>query len=272
MQVTVLNMFSYWLRYYDLWGFNTEIKASHRYRIFVRFVLASHLILATILTLIILRYLLRPGYDDILGTINDFIKYLGSFIVYWSTIIECNLGRKCIAKRKLWNVFRLIDQNYCSHRNFCGNYLFKFMTYFGLMCFVYLAYLCSVIEFGGMQYVPFWVSYVFLMLMHQHRIFFYFFCLELIKNELKIIEDEVNKMLDIHKTMKLTFREFEVNRLKWIREYYGLVYELSECVNLVFGWSNLPTILVSFSLILTDVNWYYWKWYNNSTLYLHCEC
>lgn len=52
------------------------------------------------------------------------------------------------------------------------------------------------------------------------------------------------------------------DNLKRISEYYQLMRELRDELNLVFGYSNPLTILFSFGLIMTEVNWVYWRLYN----------
>lgn len=137
----------------------------------------------------------------------------------------------------------------------------------------HLFYLRYVILFAGPDYYHLWLSDIFLLSMYQHRIFYYLFYLDLLRNELKTIVNKVKKMVRSLKIPKIyrkkkTFKKFEQNRLKWIREYYKLIYEMNECLNSVLGWSNLVTILFSFALILTDLNRYYWIWYNKEHIFV----
>lgn len=272
-------MFPHWvtklLQYYDLFGFCTELKASHRYQLYVRSIVTVHIILVFIVTFVMVHYVEDIAVDA-LGAANDIVKYGGALLVYWSSVIESCL--KCRTKRKLWKIYQSIDEHHCSHRGLRKrNYLLKFITYFSAMAYIYLSYLLQVIDFAGSSYIVFWFSYVALMIMYQNRAFYYLFHLELIKSELDMIGKEIDKIVQSFRMnghnqnryygRNSMFETFERKRLKWIREYYGLVGELSECLNSVFGWSNLATILFSFQIILTDLNWIYWKLYNKQQIY-----
>lgn len=92
--------------------------------------------------------------------------------------------------------------------------------------------------------------------------------MELIKNELKMIDCEANEILCACKNGKMKrakyfMKKFHRNRLKWVREFYSSIYDMCDILNGVFAWSNVFAILISFQLILTDFNWFYWKMFNN---------
>lgn len=216
-------------------------------------------------------------YNDTLGETNDTAKYMMILIVYCTIIIESNA--RCEIKKKLWIAFRKIDEQYCNHRNFkMQNYSWKFAEYFSAVSISYFLYLRGLLKFAGGAFLYFWFPHVFLMLLYQHRAFYYLFYLDLIENELRTIERElkmtiyaINDRRDHRNSLSM---KFERGRLKWIREYYELVYEISDCMNSVFGWSNLATISFSCLVLTTDINWLYWKWYNESYIYIfgkfHC--
>lgn len=125
------------------------------------------------------------------------------------------------------------------------------------------------IKFAGTKYIHFWLSYVLLMFVHQHRQFYCLFFLDVIEHELKEIKNEINRMIHSFESsrgdkLELTmFKKYEIIRLEWIREFYELVHQMCECLNKsVLGWPNVIVVLFSFGILLSDLNWMYWRWYN----------
>lgn len=95
------------------------------------------------------------------------------------------------------------------------------------------------------------------------RVFYYLFCVELIKLQLKCIENETKVKLDELKESNLNECEIFirteiqaiVQMLKKIRTNFHLIHELTYCTNESFGWSNVATILWCFYQILGNLNW-----------------
>lgn len=87
-----------------------------------------------------------------------------------------------------------------------------------------------------------------LMLICRLRFFYYQFYVEVINFELSVIEKEAKKMFET--SMNDFFgginNPFELQRLKWIREYYAIIQKMSVFVNAIFGWSNVALILYCF--------------------------
>lgn len=80
------------------------------------------------------------------------------------------------------------------------------------------------------------------------RVFYYLLYVEIIKHQLKTIESYVRKMI--------SSRNIRLKRCKsftWIRDYYHLTYKLVECINSMFGLSQLATITFSFNILLCDL-------------------
>lgn len=101
------------------------------------------------------------------------------------------------------------------------------------------------------------------MMFHRKYMFYYLFFLEFIKHQLKMIDYETNVMMDIGRKSNLkagiTSRIFLRKRLKWIRNYFDATYDLCDATNEIFGWSNAVAICISFSHIVADIFWFYWK-------------
>lgn len=265
-------MFSQWMNtlflYFDLLGFCSQYKVSRNRWKFDLFILTSHTILGLLTTLIIISYLMRP-VDDQMGVLNDLLKFSVLFFVHWLSIIELHSKQK--TQRKFWQYFWNIDQQFCSHHQFrLRNFLKKIKIYFTVSTFAYFIFLHRLLANSGVKFLTFWLSYVFMVLIYQNRSFYYFFYLECVRYELKMVDHEIGEML-FHcnsgkwkniRMKKLFMSQFHRKRFKWIREYFGLIYEMCNTINSVFGWSNVAVIICSFHLILYDINWFYWKLLN----------
>lgn len=93
------------------------------------------------------------------------------------------------------------------------------------------------------------------------RVFYYIFYVQLIRHELSLIVDMTKETMDIacdetKQTPKID--RIVCNRIKLIRNKFDLVYEMSDHINEVFGWSHFANVLYCFLLLVTDLNWFYW--------------
>lgn len=271
-----INMYPTWMYrlflYFDLWGFTTQFKAS-RSKLNDNNVFIIHIILALLASFFIVLYLIRPN-DDEIARLADYLKFSVLFVVYWLSLIELNSKKD--VQRKFWHHVHTIDQYLCSHRQFrLTNYLKKLRIYFSFVGIAFAMYLYRTIHYTGTNVLFFWVSYMFSIIFFKTRSFYYIFFLEFIKNELKIIDREAAALLkdcnaattteNLSRLYRLT-KSFRLSRFKWIRKYYGLVFDLCHTVNAMFGWSNIVVILFTFHLILMDINWAYWKLLNRYPL------
>lgn len=247
--------------YFDLWGLSTEFNSKFTLIAFV-----FHIILAFLATTNIIFYMMRPD-DDKIARIIDFLKLSVLCVVYWLSVIE--LYSKKNVQRLFWQHVFTIDQLLCSHRQYTlKNYLKKTKIYFIVLFVAYALNLKRLIHNTGSKFLYFWIPYAFLLTFFKTRSFYYIFFLAFIKNELKIIEQETITLRNDYNAMKFTNRthpfaqKFHRSRFKWIRQYYGLIYDLCSTVNTMFGCSNIVVILFSFHLILIEINWFYWKLLN----------
>lgn len=92
------------------------------------------------------------------------------------------------------------------------------------------------------------------MTMHEMRIFYYLFSIRLLDHQLEKVGAEMKLLADASEKGTLSGE-----RLRQIRIHYDLVYELSNCINEVFGWSNVMNILYLFLRLGFDSAWAYWK-------------
>lgn len=259
-------MYPKWMRalllYFDLWGFFTQFNQSQR---FDRLIFVLHIILASVTTFVFVQFLSRT-FGDKLGTINDHIKYCAILVVYWLSLLELFSKRK--AHRRFWISLENIDKQFCCHQNLrFRTYILKISLYFTLFVLMYVNYFNVLFSKGNSDLYYFWFCYTYIGLYLKSQFFCYLLHLEFVINELKIIDREVNDMLDAYgnghrKTRKVFLRRFHRNRFKWIRKFYETIYDMCDSINGVFGWSNAAIVLFSFLLMVTEFNWFYWKMYN----------
>lgn len=82
-------------------------------------------------------------------------------------------------------------------------------------------------------------------IIYDNRIFYYLLHLRVICVQLQKIESELRFM------RKQTFNH---DKLKWIQDYYKLIYDMCEHVNTIFGLSQLALILSIFQSSITILN------------------
>lgn len=273
-------MYPRWLNillcYFDIWGLPTEFRVDLPYRRIIWLASIIHCVLGLIVTILLIIYLQRP-VNDPLGTINDVIKHAGTLIVFWSTLIELNT--KLSVRRNFWNSFNKIDSLFCSHRCFkLPDYLNKVRFCFSTFAIACIIYLQQIIVNTGTQYVYFWFTHFTLITMYINRIFYYLFYLELIKYELRMIENEIKEVVRVYRNKRRRFADgkdvlfikFEKKRFKWIREYFQSTYDLCHSFNHFLQISNVAAIPLMFQLIVTDVIWLYWKLFNKQHIQPLC--
>lgn len=215
------------LFYFDLWGFCTQFKRSPKQRNFHRLILATHTIVASVATSLIAKYMQRLDGDLSLRAVNDVLKFTVLLLVYWLSIFE--LYSKRYTQRKFWYIVHYIDKRFCSLQRFdLGKYPSKLQIYFLLSLFVYCI---DFKQLFSVEFVSFWLCYLFVVWIYQNRSFYYLFYLEWIKQELKHVVHEANEIVYIYQTSTFqtknyAMEQFHRNRFKWLRQYFGSIYDL----------------------------------------------
>lgn len=269
-------MFSIWivllLKFFESLGFFTEFSTKNRSnRTYSTLLLLFHCLIGCLLVFICVNFQSKqfPELDDerVILT-NGYIKYFSSSACYWLTVIELYTKRHNLTR--FWQILGQIDQCHCQHTRF------SIQIYF-IKCIELLSVI-TVTHIFRTRYlmiddpVTFWFvyTYFFAMKISICRSFYYLLYIEIIKHELRMIENEVREMVKCSENFgsavkKLSgLHRFQENRFKWIREYYQLIYELTRCMNSTFGVSQLATIIFCFSILVTDLTWSYWTFKGKS--------
>lgn len=252
------------LCYFDIFGVRTEFWSNFTYLKIAGYLKIVHFLLGFLVTICVLKYLTR-GINDPLGMMNDVTKHGGSIIVFWITLIEFSVKQSI--RRNFWKIFQYIDHFYRSHERFTlRKYLVKF--FFCLLAFsiAFVSYLQQIVLFTSTQYLYFYFAHLIASLVYLNRVFYYMFCLELIRHELYTVANEIKSVFCMRRTCVLG-NEYEINkannrRFMWIRKYFQSIYDMSNLLNHSFAWSNVIVILFSLQFVAADFIWIYWKIYN----------
>lgn len=242
---------TYLLKYFVIWGFHPEISAHHR-KISILFVI--HVVLACFLTGSMISFIVHSNLttESCLNLVNDWIQYVSALIAYWIIILEAYIQRAY--QRKFWIVYQNIDL-YSFKRLIPNlrNYRLKFLEYFVIFLMIQIRLIGYFITLEQEAF-SFLFTYFMVVKMYQSRVFYYIFYLELIKDELISIEKKLKTIVSIS---DCSVHDVSRNWFKELREYYKSVYEMVNCINEIFGWSQFITILFCFHLPMTDLNWAY---------------
>lgn len=193
------------------------------------------------------KRIIYPEYPPIsalhyLILINELHKFFCSIFCYWIILGE-NLV-KWKVKIKFWKILEQIDEQYNLQNTFMmRSYTYKLVE---VILIVILADFVQLMMFFIIDRTAFF--FIAIIKICKLRVFYYLLYVEIIKHQLKTIESYVRKMI--------SSRNIRLKRCKsftWIRDYYHLTYKLVECINSMFGLSQLATITFSFNILLCDL-------------------
>lgn len=237
----------YLLFVFNLCGFCTELPESRMTTKWTLTVLASHTI-CLLLSYGLFHWFWLNGYFykgiDVVTTVNDVIWFAGAFANYAFVIIESYRTRSM--QQRFWRIYRRIHTTECSTSN--NRHLISYAIKFGQLFVIF-----SVVQSKKILHDQFFYAILCgaILLMHQMRIFYYFFFVRLLSHQLDEIDSKCSQVVDA------------CNQLRPIRIYFESVYELSNCINGIFSWSNVVSILFLFLRLTVTLNWSYWKMSNS---------
>lgn len=188
----------------------------------------------------------------LLTVANTLLKYCGVIIVTSTVLMESYCKRPI--QRNFWKIYHQIEINFkrSNHNVVLRNYLIKFgLSSILAMSFYTTYHLMALPMHDWVKLFP-CIAYVSLMLLQDMRVFHYLFFVRLLDYRLADIEQEMQSLADDSENQKAPR-----DRLKRLRVHYDLVYEMSNCINDMFGWSNFVNILYLFSWLAASLNMLY---------------
>lgn len=247
------------LKYYDIWGFWTEYFKSSVWKYFLFSLYTFHVIVVAISTFFIVYLTLVPHHFPGWFILNEIIKHYGISVTYWSILIDSYFHRD--RQRQFWKLLDRIHSNN-PHKISFQMYLLKFIKHFVANVFIEVLLISHFYSESTMFLAFITVRVIFLEL-YQSRLFHYLLYLEIIKSKIQILEKDVEnlwKMNQISYFCKGRKLKFPIgmgffDKIRQIREQYQLIFDVVNCVNGIFGWSNVFTILLAFHNAFTSMNW-----------------
>lgn len=256
------------LHVFDVFGFNSGLTKFSLNPHLAHLIYIIHILFASFATLFIYAVIKFISPKDFVEAVSELLQYLSVLFTYWLIIYDSFVNRH--VNRKFWMNLKWIDAHVHSQSslNF-RSFIVQFMEFFPIkMCMVVVVIVCNIDSFK----IDFMYNFLF-KIVHM-RSFYYLFCLEILTFQLEQIETElqsVSSVINIPKLHALNIREsiytFELKRLKWIRDYVRCAHEMTADLNRIFGWSHVATILSSFYLLLSQLNWSYAHFHEFSLVY-----
>lgn len=273
-------MFSQWIRIllklFDICGFYTESSIASASRKHVVLLFVFHIVWTCVCSYFIIRFSMQPPVmTDVLPfSINYFIQHLSAMFAYWMITVESFVQRS--AQRQFWKIYEHVQNHRRDGKQpLLRSYLIKLIEYFVVITLVQIYFMHYFTKFVQ-NLLFFRISYFIFVMVCQYRVFYFLLYLEIIKIELQNIKSELKRIVNLSqfdRTFSIRsnkrvnprtnrvdskMRNFVRFNLIRINEYYRLIFELGNCTNDVFGWSNITTILFCFHLLITDGNWALW--------------
>lgn len=265
------------LKVFDVCGFCTSCSILSRKRNCRNTIYLVHILIALSLTLFKI-YLVFNFYSDMAfaEAISEFLQYAVSLSTYWIIIVDSIVHQK--QHRHFWAICHRINSKFASQSDLTfltfriqfGEYFVAAILTFGLRCWI----------ISDAFYIQVEIAFSTLIKLCQVRLFYYLFCLEIVHSQFTIVENEFKVTLRVHRQQRAhsiqifnisKIESFEQQRLKWVREYFACVYEMSEGLKIFFGWSHVAVVLSCFYIFLTEFNWIYVHYDEFSPIHLFGE-
>lgn len=258
---------TYLLKYLSLWGFHSLPIASVGGRFGVTIIFIVHFILCIWCSIsTFTTFIEEQSFIEFIDSLNFFLYYITSALSYWSIIYDSYTKQKF--QQDFWNIFRRINEHFHFQVDFkIWNNLIAFIVIFmGDITFLIVT-LVHEYSICSPRCV---IMHCIFLGVFDHRILFFFMHLNVIAFQLEKIDSELKHMrkLDIQsKVVPFEMNKHEQHRLNWIRNYYKLVYEMTENMNAIFGLSHLSLFLLCFHTSVTFLNFIYGQFLNKFTKY-----
>lgn len=233
---------------------------------------ALHIILATVQFNVVIQLHDFIFYSrDSFGKINDTFKYCGIAIAYYSIIVETVWRRtehvqfwRRVVQIK-WDAAQRAHRHSDELHFAMPRRLVRQFGGMGLLVFLVEMTVVPLI-ISNQQSLNFWVIYSLTLLMSRVRHLQLIFYVDTLDRELEVLAVELGKVVNYSRftTVSPAMADFIVSRIKWAQWNYSLIYDMSQDINEIFGWSQLANFLHSFVQILADLYWMYWRFYNEN--------
>lgn len=234
----------YFLNFFDIFGYNSgssKISSNQKCACFIYIV---HILLAVFYTFDSVRFYAAFSTLLPIETINAAIQLLTVLYCFWLIIRDSIFYRK--EHQIFWKTFEKLYEFFphSCNSNF-GHIVFKIVEH------SIITTLCMIVTviYNGFLYGEIVIPYNLLIKMCEFRSFYYVFCVEVLYNQIKTI-----KVALTQKKSKTRFWS-NSNGFHWVREYYSSIYNMAQCLNTVFGMSQVGAIMYLIYMLLSNLNW-----------------
>lgn len=247
------------LKYFEFCGFQPEYQNYTKKKDLIVFI--CHIISALFNTCVLIDYGFFQKNIIIIHPVRSFnhLFPLSSVLfAYWIIIIESYAQRGKL--RKFWILQQDLDGRFDGKKSMkLSFFMFQFIEYLiatSILCFI----LCPF--FLVKTYTKLiWIVQILLTRMCQNRAFYYTFHLNLLKYQLKNIENEIKT--PVWRSNEKFIMKFQQN--------YEIICQMVDCINSAFCWSHFATILSLFHVALADINWTYTHMYDDQSGFTNCN-
>lgn len=187
---------------------------------------------------------------DFAEELNANMQFYGGLFTQ-SVIFVDGLKHRHI-QRRFWTHFQQIQKfsDIPTHQYRWNQIFAKFIVFF----FVFLVNAYSMVREMPTLFQLQIGSAVIAMRMYHIRIFHYMICSEIVRVNVKCMETRAIEAVILRGAAGRAVAE--------IRVIHHLTTKMIVCMNDAFGYSQLDTLLFSFFLPLTDLNWAYMRYHN----------
>lgn len=190
-----------------------------------------------------------------LDVLNFVLYYVNRSLMYWLIIYEVHTYRMDL--QKFWKFLIQIDHHYSKQASFKPRFFLLILIVTPFVDVVFTVF--AILNEQTTRIVQKFMMLIFHSISFN-RLFFYLLHMRMIEFQLQKVEIELkninNTVRNINIQSNACIKLME-NRFKWIRNYYGIVFEMSLLVNSIFGWSQLSFVLLNCHSSVTFLNFFY---------------
>lgn len=257
----------YLLKYFNCFGFHSLPVARVGGKSGSTVIFTLHIVLCIWCSIsTFTSFLEEQTFMEFIDSLNFLLYYITSASCYWFIIYDSYT--KQTFQQGFWDIFQRINEHFHSQADLkiWGSLMVFILIIIGdlTVLTISLVYTNSI---GTPSCV---LMHCIFLSVFDHRIFFFLLHLNVIAFQLDKIDSKLkhmNKLAVQSQFVLFEINKHELHRLKWIQDYYKLVYEMTENMNAIFGVSHLGLFLLSFHSSVTFLNFIYRQFLNKFTNY-----
>lgn len=239
------------LKYYSLFGFHCVSDAKFDGKFMSILIFLCQVSACTWCSFIaFISFAEQKHLMEYLDALNCFVYYLIGVLTYWFIIYDSYAHFRI--EIEFWQIFQRIDQKYANQSKLSyGNHL----STLTIRTAVNVAIMIFAYNYENITEPQDKIMTFILINFFDHRVLFYFLHMKVVSFQLLKIKEEVERFQK--NGINSEWFRLKNDQYKQLRDYYRLVYEMTECMNKAFGWSNVAIILLNLITTVTFLNFIY---------------